>query len=74
MARKKQKKGMKKRKKRLKKHEQKKHKKSKAEEYMVEIGSMQSDIKTFVDHFRSDVSRKRKAYQSYAKKVRKKKV
>lgn len=49
-------------------------KKSKAEEYMVEVSQTVSDVKSFIDKFKSDVKKKRRGYQSYAQKLRKKKV
>ena len=48
-------------------------KKGKAKEYVLEVSQTVSDIKTFIDKFKSDVKRKKKAYQSYAQYLRKKK-
>jgi len=52
----------------------KEQKKSKAEEYMVKVSRTVSDVKSFIDKFKSDVKKKRRGYQSYAQKLRKKKV
>lgn len=54
--------------------EQKIFKDTKIKEYKEEVSKMRNDIKTFIKDFRSDVNRKKKAYQSYANKVTKKKV
>ena len=37
-------------------------KKGKAKEYVLEVSQTVSDIKTFIDKFKSDVKRKKKAY------------
>ena len=47
-------------------------KKDKVKEYMIEVSQTRSDVKTFIDKFRSDVDRKKNEYQSYARKLKKK--
>ncbi len=64
----------KKQKKHMKEKEQRKPKKAKVKDYIIEVSHMQSDVKTFIENFKSDVANKRKAYQSYAQKLSKKKT
>ena len=52
---------------------QKVHKKGEAKNYAIEVSQMQSDVKSFIEKFKSDVARKREEYQSHAKKFLKKK-
>ncbi|MEK6869487.1 MAG: hypothetical protein AABX63_00825 [Nanoarchaeota archaeon] len=47
--------------------------KGKVGEYLIETSQTVSDIKTFIDNFKSDVEKKKKDYQSYAKNFAKKK-
>ena len=57
-----------------KEKEEKAYKKSNIKEYMEKVSKMRSDIKTFIDNFKSDVDRKKKAYQLYTEKFLKKKL
>ena len=66
MAKKKQKQG--------KGKEQLTQKKDKVGEYSIETHRTVSDIKTFIENFKSDVEKKKKDYQSYAKNFAKKKL
>ena len=52
----------------------KKQKKEKVEDFRIEVSLMQSDVKTFIEKFKSDVGKKRKDYQLYAQTFRKKKT
>jgi len=61
-------------KKQRKDKEQLTHKKGKVGEYSIETRQTVSDIKTFIDNFKSDVEKKKKDYQSYAKNFAKKKL
>lgn len=65
------KKQMKKKKQKIK-AKPKKQKRSESERCAVEIGGMQTDVKTFIKKFREDISKKRKGYQSFAQKLGKK--
>jgi len=47
------------------KKEQKKQK-EKAEDFRAEVSQTVSDVKTFIEKFKSDVARKKKGYRSYA--------
>lgn len=64
----------KKKQKQRKEKEQITPKKGKVGEYLIETRQTVSDIKTFIDSFKSDVEKKKKAYQSYAKNFAKKKT
>jgi len=64
----------KKKQKQRKEEEQITPKKDKVGEYLIETRQTVSDIKTFIDNFKSDVEKKKKAYQLYAKKLSKKKT
>ena len=48
-------------------------KKGKVGEYLIETRQTVTDIKTFIDRFKSDVEKKKKDYQSYAENFAKKK-
>ena len=50
------------------------HKKSRVKECTLEISQTRSDVKAFIDKFKSDVDKKKKAYQAYASKISKKKT
>lgn len=50
-----------------------KKKEQKTTEGKIELSQTISDVKTFIEKFKSDVERKRKEYQSYAQKLQKKK-
>ena len=49
-------------------------KKDVSKKNVIEISQTISDVKTFIDNFKADVNKKRRDYQSYAQKFRKKKV
>ncbi len=51
----------------------KKKKKEQKTKGKIELSRTVSDVRTFIDKFRSDVEKKKKEYQSYAQKLRKKK-
>jgi len=50
------------------------YQKGKEEGYTEKISKMQSDLKTFINNFQSDVNKKKKAYQLYTKNFLKKKI
>lgn len=50
-----------------------KRKEQKTTEGKLELSRTISDVNTFIEKFKSDVERKRKEFQSYAQKLRKKK-
>lgn len=53
--------------------EKKTSKRGKVKEYLIEVSQTRSDIKTFIDKFKSDVDKKKKEYQLYTRKLRKRK-
>lgn len=59
--------------KKQKQSEEKRTRKKNVKEYTMEVSQTRSDIKTFIDKFKSDVDKKKKNIQSYARKLRKKK-
>lgn len=52
---------------------EKEQKKAKIEGYTAEISQTRSDVKSFIEKFKSDVDKKKREYQSYARKLKKKK-
>lgn len=53
--------------------EKKTSKRGKVKEYLIEVSQTRSDIETFIDKFKSDVDKKKKEYQLYTRKLRKRK-
>mgnify|MGYP001616254178 CR=1 FL=1 len=51
-----------------------KREEGKVREFRIEVSRTVDDVKTFIENFKSDVKRKKRAYQSYAKKLQKKKT
>ncbi|MEK6876041.1 MAG: hypothetical protein AABX63_01410 [Nanoarchaeota archaeon] len=58
----------------MRKGKKQKTKKDVPKKNVIEISETISDVKTFIDNFKADVNKKRRDYQSYAQKFRKKKV
>lgn len=59
--------------KKKKKEKPKKQKQTEIEKVALELCGIQTDVKTFLKKFKEDVSKKRKDYQAFARKVQKKK-
>ena len=57
-----------------KEEERKLDAKNEIKEFIENISKKQNEIKNYVKNFKADVKRKKKAYHSYAKKLRKKKI
>ena len=58
----------------MRKGKKQRTKKDVSKKKVIEISETISDVKTFIDNFKADVNKKRRDYQSYAQKFRKKKV
>jgi hypothetical protein len=58
----------------MRKGKKQKTKKNVPKKKVIEISETISDVKTFIDNFKADVNKKRRDYQSYVQKFRKKKV
>lgn len=54
------------------KRKEQKTEEGKVREFRIEVSRTVDDVKTFIEKFKSDVERKKNAYQQYARKFRKK--